>query len=148
MYFAVKSLLSFTDSCIRINNMYTEFFNINCGVRQGDVISPKLFSIFIYDLVAGINEMNLGINIMNSVLACLLYADDLVIFAENETDLNIMLEFLNIWCSTWLVTINMKKSNVIHFRPKRKLRSEYVLHIGSHKLLYVDSYKYLGVYLD
>ena len=148
MYFAVKSLLSFTDSCVRINNMYTEFFNINCGVRQGDVISPTLFSIFINDLVAGINEMNLGINIMNSVLACLLYADDLVIFAENESNLNIMLQFLNIWCSTWLVTINMKKSNVIHFRSKRKLRSEYVFRIGSHKLLYVNSYKYLGVYLD
>ena len=42
----------------------------------------------------------------------------------------------------------MKKSNVSHFRPKRKLRSEYVFHIGSHNLLYVDSYKYLGVYLD
>ena len=107
MYFAVKSLLSFTDSCVRINNMYTEFFNINCGVRQGDVISPILFSIFINDLVAGINEINLGINIMNSVLACLLYADDLVIFAENETNLNIMLQFLNIWCSTWLVTIKI-----------------------------------------
>ena len=87
---------------------------------------------------------------MNYALACLLYSDDLVIFAENETNLNIMLQFLNIWCSTWLVTINMKKSNVIHFGQKRKLRSEYVFHIGSHNLLYVDSYKYLhvGVYLD
>ena len=81
MYFAVKSLLSFTNSWIRINN--TEFFNINCSVRQGDVISSTLFSIFINDLVAGTNEMNLGMNIMN--MACLLYADHLVIFAENET---------------------------------------------------------------
>ena len=64
--------------------MYTEFFNINCSVRQGDVISLTLFSIFINDLVAR----------MNSALACLLYAEDCH-FAENESNLNIMLPFLN-----------------------------------------------------
>ena len=58
-----------------------------------------------------------------------------------------MLQFLNIKCSTWLVTTNMKKYNVILLDQKEKLRSEYLFHIGPHSLFYVDSYKYLGVYL-
>ena len=45
MYNAVKSLYSRTESCVKINNFITEWFIINNGVRQGDSLSPTLFSL-------------------------------------------------------------------------------------------------------
>ena len=51
MYFAIKSLLSNTSSCVQLTNvLQTETFSIDFGVRQGDCISPTLFSLFINDL--------------------------------------------------------------------------------------------------
>ena len=43
MYEGIKSML-------KINGMSSEFFNCNIGVRQGENISPFLFSLYINDL--------------------------------------------------------------------------------------------------
>jgi hypothetical protein len=42
-----------------------------------------------------INALNIGIDINNEKLAILLYADDVVLLAENEKDLQKMLDVLN-----------------------------------------------------
>ena len=77
----------------------TDWFDCPSGVKQGDNVSPTLFSIFINDLVKGINELGLGVKIDNRVevdgtiidnsiiLSCLLYADDLVFLSETEENL-------------------------------------------------------------
>ena len=37
-------------SCVRVDDLVTDFFNINVGVKQGDNLSPTLFKLFINDL--------------------------------------------------------------------------------------------------
>ena len=66
-YFAVKSLLSNTKSCKKVNSYNTDFFDITSGVRQGDSISSTLFAIYINDLVTEINQLKLGITAENEV---------------------------------------------------------------------------------
>ena len=44
--------------------------------------------------------------------------------------------------------LNIEKSNVIHFRPKRHIKSEYRFTYGNDTLTIIDKYKYLGVILD
>ena len=52
MYNAVKSILSNTKSCVQLeNDVSTNWFDNVCGVRQGDSLSPTLFSLYINDLV-------------------------------------------------------------------------------------------------
>ena len=43
MYKGIKSM-------VKINGMSSEFFNCNIGVRQGENLSPFLFSLYINDL--------------------------------------------------------------------------------------------------
>ena len=50
IYWAVRSLYKSTVSCIRLNNLYTDWFRVDSEVRQGDNLSPMLFGIFINDL--------------------------------------------------------------------------------------------------
>ena len=47
---AVKSLYTSVKSCVRVNSYRTEWFDVNCGLRQGCVLSPLLFNLFINDL--------------------------------------------------------------------------------------------------
>ena len=52
MYNAVKSILSNTKSCVQLeSDSNTNWFNNICGVRQGDSLSPTLFSLYVNDLV-------------------------------------------------------------------------------------------------
>ena len=51
-----------------------------------------------------------------------MYADDVVVLSETENNLQVMLNTINTWCKKWKLLINETKSNVIHFRPKPKLK--------------------------
>ena len=51
MYFAIKSLLNKTESCIKINEILSDFFQVCNGVRRGNSILTTLFSLFINDLL-------------------------------------------------------------------------------------------------
>ncbi len=78
----------------------------------------------------------------------LLYADDIVLLAETEPELQTMPNKLNEWCSKWKMNINETKTNVVHFRNKHQLKTQYVVKVGHKSLNVVDRYKYLGIYLD
>ena len=91
IYWAVRSLYKSTLSCIRLNNLYTDWFRVDSGVRQGDNLSPTLFGIFINDLAIEIQNLSLGITVGDRKVAILLYADDIAILAENEENLQTML---------------------------------------------------------
>ena len=57
------------------------------GVRQRDVLSPTLFSLFINDMAAGIKSAGIGVPFTSTILNVLFYADDAVLLAESEKDL-------------------------------------------------------------
>jgi hypothetical protein len=79
-----------------VNGMASEFFNSYSGVRQGENLSPVLFSLYVNDLEQFLcNRDCEGINIkctdndMSAYLRLfiLLYADDTVLFAERPDQL-------------------------------------------------------------
>ena len=80
-------MYSFSEACIKINNYKTDYFPITCGVKQGDNLSPTLFSMFLNDLATGIKELNLGVDVDGCNVSILLYADDIVLIAPNENNL-------------------------------------------------------------
>ena len=82
------------------------------------------------------------------LLSNLLYADDLVLLAENAEDLQVLLRSLQEWCQIWDVTVNPTKSAIIHFRPKSHCKSTQVFSLSGEILTVVSEYKYLGVTLD
>ena len=55
-------------------------FNITCGVRQGGVLSPYLFSVYIDDLIKELRQSGHGIYLGRVFVGCVVYADDIVLF--------------------------------------------------------------------
>ena len=58
-----------------------------------------------------------GVPVGDQLISILLDADDVVLLAENEHDLQRMLDRLNDWCLANRMSVNASKSNVVHFRP-------------------------------
>ena len=114
IYFAIKKLYSETQNCVRVNSMYTRWFPSLFGVRQGDCLSPTLFSSFLNDLTIMINEANLGISISGRNIGILLhvYANDIVLLPEDELNLQRQLNILNTWCNKWRLNVNLTKSEL------------------------------------
>ena len=140
-------------SCVSVNNTISSFFTINCGVRQGDNLSPILFSMFLNDLedfmdTERLNGISIDVESDQFVffikIFVLLYADDTIILADNADEFQACLNSFNTYCEAWKLTINRDKSKVMIFGARKT--SCYNFHLGDHTLEIVNSYKYLGTF--
>ena len=112
----MKSLYASVSACVRIIGMYSNWININSGLRQGCALSPLLLNLFIDDLANRIKSLGKCVTVGDEKVSILLYADNIVLIAENENDLQYMLSELNDWCQANDMQVNSNKSNSVHFR--------------------------------
>ena len=73
--------------CVKVNDKLTNTFKSLVGVRQGDVLSPNLFKIFINDLPSYLSSSPDPIYLNNKRLDCLMYADDVILLSSSATGL-------------------------------------------------------------
>lgn len=79
----------------------------------------------------------------DKMLSVLLYADDVVLVAKDEQSLQSMLNNMCEWVDLNHMSINMSKSNVMHFRTKYMPQSQFVFKCKDQVLSYTDKYTYL-----
>ena len=92
--------------------------------------------------------MGCGVSFDDISASILLYADDIALISSNEEDLQRMLNVMSEWSNKWRITINEKKTKVIHFRPTTKPRSDYAFKCGDKLIEYERLYKYLGFWFN
>ena len=78
---------------------------------------------------------------------CLLYADDLVIFARSAEGLQRILNKLESFCEKVDLTVNLDKTKVMIFNNSGKSLNNYSFKYGTNKLENTKSYRYLGLTL-
>ncbi len=144
---SLKSLYENVQCTVRINGHKTEWFEVGAGLKQGCILSPLLFNLFINDLVYGMKLLNCGVMCGNISLSVLLYADDIVLISDKEEHLQCMLSYLAEWCNEWGLSINFNKSKVMHFRREGTPKTECNFRCGDSTVDLVDQYKYLGLIL-
>ena len=111
-------------SCaVDVNDSLTDWFDVESGVKQGCILSPTLFAMYIDDLVHNINAKNVWITCGECKISTLLYADDIVLIAPNEADLQNLINVVQEWCSKWQMRLNLDKTKVVHFRKKQRSNS-------------------------
>ena len=127
-----------------INNVYSNYKTIQCGVPQGSTLGPLLFLIYI-------NDFRNCLKLSKSYL----YADDTVLV---ESCIEIYTSYLNLqsdldnianWCKGNTLTINIKKNKGMIFGSQNRLKSIALpnLTIDGKQLDNVNQYKYLGITL-
>ena len=148
----VKSIYKEAQSCVRHNGEVSQLFPCNNGVRQGDNLSPLLFSIYLNDLQVFLSKQCKGIVIENKgaefahyvQLFTLLYADDTILLGESAQDLQVALDSLYSYCERWNLKVNENKTKVVVF-SRGKVRKVPEWRFGPHTITTQYDYTYLGV---
>ena len=146
----ITSLYDKVKSCVRGNDSLTDIFPCNRGVRQGCLLSPVLFALYLNDLNRHITASSQGVLVDDIPVHSLLYADDLVLLGKDRKDLQSQLDALDNFSKSLKVEVNMDKTKVMLIQ-KQKSRAKFKKHkpwkIGDKEVKECISYKYLGVTL-
>lgn len=138
----IKSLYSNTCTQITDGVDYSERFPSARGVRQGCVLSPLLFSLFMNDfdeLMPG------GVEVRGTKIKCLLYADDIAILSESEDMMQIMLNRTHDYCQKWDLQVNTSKTKTMIFSKKFRKNPKKKFFIDRERIEIVKNFKYLGI---
>ena len=119
----LKALYKGSSCRVRVGDRLSEAFTINTGLRQGCVLSPTLFSLYINDVVTTLKEKGHGLQCGSDTIPGLLFADDTALLAHDEDSLRKSLNCLVEWCEEWGVGINVSKCGIMHMRKKGVVRS-------------------------
>ena len=135
-------------ACIKNDGFLSDTFSCMSGVKQGDVMSPNLFNIYINDLPSIFDGDNDSPKLKDLYVHCLMYADDLVIMSLTEDGLQCKLDKLNTYCKEWGLEINTKKTQVMAMSNSNAEVPSRSMKIGEVPLQWVHTYKYLGVLIN
>ena len=140
----LTSYLSNRSQCVTVNGVNSEYLPINCGVPQGSILGPLLFSIYI-------NDMNKAF----SHSTVYHFADDTNLLYSNKNPkiikkkMNQDLKFLFDWLCANRLSLNVAKTEFIIFRPpKMSLNDRIVLTLNRTKIFESRKLKYLGLIID
>ncbi len=86
----------------------------------------------------------MGVRIRNELISILAFADDIVILTNTEEELQKMLKCIENWCKKWRLKVNIGKTIEVHFRNKRKKKTNFNFKFDGVSLDIVEKYKYLG----
>ena len=68
---------------VRWGESLSQWYSVLSGVRQGGVLSPDLYCLYVDDLIRRLEVLNVGCYISQMFLAALLYADDMALLAPS-----------------------------------------------------------------
>jgi len=127
---------------------FSEYFLATNGVKQGSVLSPVLFCVYIDDLVR-LSNANVGCFIGSNYAGALAYADDLVLLAPTASALRKMLAICDVYAAEYSMSFNAQKSKclVILSNARRYLRpllQDNVLYVDGKLIDFVSSFPHLG----
>ncbi|GLC46236.1 hypothetical protein PLESTB_001538400 [Pleodorina starrii] len=127
---AIKACYDKVTLKLRVNGATGCPFESSQGVKQGCPLSPTLYGIFgesFADFIDVLDRDRPSFMYANKCpcadgfrIPLLLYADDLSLFARSRARLERLLQMLGLWCATFGMRVNVKKTEIlgVHANPR------------------------------
>ena len=141
----IRNMYEHVKSCVRQCNDYSDLIEYAVGLRQGEVISPALVSLFLEDIEMYLQEDNIsGLKLFDIVLILISFADDMAVLSETSEGLQSSLNRLSEYCNAWGLEVNSSKTKVMVFRKRGGLLNNESWTYKGQVLDAVDCFNYLG----
>ena len=129
---------------VRLSNSLSNKFTVGNGVKQGRVLSPILFTVYIDNLIETLKQRNVGCKIGNKFLGVFGYADDLTLLCPTLSGLREMLNICEDYAKDYNILFNASKSKLMYF-GKNDVNCHDVLFMSNgSKIDYVQQCVHLG----
>jgi len=129
---------------VRWNETLSSSYRLRSGVRQGGILSPSLFNIYVNDILTQLHASRTGCFVANKYVGALMYADNFLLVSVTLTDIRAMIALV---CQElkWLdMTINVKKSSMIRVGSRFNAPIVRIVLYGT-ELPLCETITYLGV---
>ena len=120
--------------------------SVDEGVKQGCSLSPVLFCVFVHEFTKLIKSHDLGVRIHDVCIGTLFWADDVVLIANDEDELNSMLNIAAQFSKDYKLSFNYDQSNVLIVGQRIDISKKW--NLGDSVISEVDTYKHLGVQIS
>jgi hypothetical protein len=141
----IENMYDDVSYCVKINSCTTDPIPSNVGVKQGCVLSPTIFNLFLSDLPDIFDASCDPVYNFDSPLNCMMFADDIIILSESAEGLQNSLDKLKSYCDKWQLTLNTDKTKVMIFNKGGHPISKYKFKYGTCEILTTQKYCYLGI---
>ena len=138
---------SICSTYVRWQSFFSYKFDLFCGVRQGGILSPYLFAVFIDDVIEHVTAKNIGCTYHLVNVSIFLYADDILLLAPSVHSLQILLEACEAKLKELDLAINVNKSVCTRIGPRCLVNCCPLMLSDGKMLSWVDNIRYLGVFI-
>ena len=133
-----------SQNIVRWKGLMSEPYKLLAGVRQGGVLSPTLFSIYVDDFLKKFNRF--GCYLYGISISAVMYADDLVLLAPSIAEMQTMLNYCVEELNRLDLNINPAKTKAI--RIGSRFNAKCINLYGYNEIIaWAEEVKYLGIHI-
>ena len=137
----IEQLYDKATSAVQMNGSIGEWFRTTVGVRQGCLLSPTLFNIFLERIMSDALEEHDGkVSISGRNITNLRFADEIDALAEEEQEIEALVESLDKTCIRYKMEISAEKTKLMTNSANGIQRE---IKVKGQKLDTVTSFNYL-----
>jgi len=108
----LQALYRNPQSTLTFQTVTTEPLQMKLGLRQGCVLSPILFALYIADLGRKLENSGMGVMLQGKMIPGVFFADDMVLWGQQK-DLQALLKIIGDYAGEWKIEFSGAKSSVI-----------------------------------
>ena len=131
-----------TSRC-RWQGLLSDSYAVTSGVKQGGVLSPIFFNVYVNDLLIKLSNAGSGCYINNEFFGAIMFADDLVLLAPTRGAMQKLIQICERFCEEHCLSFNAKKTKAMVFGKRSENGISPVL-LNNEPVQFVDEWQYLG----